>query len=112
MVSVQDCPEMIRETGIADGGCMGVIISRATHDRLCQTGDICRMVPPSRPIAIGFGTTQAGTQEVVVGEVSRPGFLIDAILVVQSIAATLIGDDVFTDKGILLLKDAVSMLCV
>ena len=112
LVSVQDCPEMIRETGIADGGCMGVIISRATHDRLCQTGDICRMVPPSRPIAIGFGTTQAGTQEVVVGEVSRPGFLIDAILVVQNIAATLIGDDVFTDKGILLLKDAVSMLCV
>ena len=112
LVSVQDHPEMISESGIADGGCMGVIISRATYDRLCQAGVIPQMEVPSRPIAIGFGTTQDGTQEVVIGVVSRPGFLIDGILVVQSIAATLIGDDVFTDKGFLLIKDAVSMLCV
>ena len=111
-VSEQDCPERISESGIADGGCMGVIISRATHDRLSHAGDIPQMEVPSRPIAIGFGTTQDGTQEGVIGEVRRPGFLIDVILVVQNIAATLIGDDVFTDKGILLIKDAVAMLCV
>ena len=112
LVSMQDRPVLVSDTGIADGGCMGVIISRVTHDRLCQAGDIQQMELPSRPMAIGFGTTQDGTQEVVVGAVSRPGFLIDVILVVQDIAATLIGDDVFTDKGILLLKDAFSILYV
>ena len=102
----------LRVSEFANGGCMGVIISRVTHDRLCQAGDIQQMELPSRPMAIGFGTTQDGTQEVVVGAVSRPGFLIDVILVVQDIAATLIGDDVFTDKGILLLKDIFDSLCV
>ena len=103
---------MLDEKGIADGGCMGVVISRASHDRLCRADVITQMLPPSRAIAIGFGTTQEGTQEAVVGVVSRPGFLVDEILVVQSIVATLVGDDVFTDKGLWLLKDAESMLCV
>ena len=83
LVSVQEGPKMLGETGIADGGCMGVIVSRASHDRLCQAGDIRRMELPSRSIAIGFGTTQDGTQESVIGVVDRPGYLIDVILVLH-----------------------------
>ena len=74
----------------------GALVSRATYDALRAVSVIPEMVPPTRAVSIIFGTTQAGTQEPVIGEVRAPGRVLDLIRVVRDLTMTLVGDATFS----------------
>jgi len=90
--------------GVSDSGCVGIVISKPTYDHLRDLALVPEMQPTPQPRSIRFSTTQDGTDEPILGEVMVPGMLVDRIAVVNSVAATLIGDDIFTSKGVIMIR--------
>ena len=104
VVTTDTSPEL---TAVSDSGCTCAIVSTKTYNDLREREAIPPMSPlrpHQRGMSVAFG--KVGSSEPILGEVRMPGRVLSSLFVVNDITETLVGDNVFADKGFIQLKDA------